>query len=123
MQAIYSDTSIRPHYVTIAKNGKVCCSDCLSWKARNLCVHYLAAAEKLGMTANGLKQINLGALVTCDSAKGVGKKGHCCTQGRKKCWKNPADSSGRSDQLQSRTSSTECFRFSVNASDVRSSTF
>ena len=91
MQAIYSDTSIRPHYVTIAKNGKVCCSDCPSWKARNLCAHSLAAAEKLGMTAkfikwfktNGLKQINLGALVTCDGAKGVGKKGKKATAVRK----------------------------------------
>ena len=86
-----SDTSIRPHYVTIAKNGKVCCSDCPSWKARNLCAHSLAAAEKLGMTAkfikwfktNGLKQINLTALVTCDSAKGVGKKGKKATAVRK----------------------------------------
>ena len=80
---VESDTSIRPHYVTIAKNGKVCCSDCPSWKARSLCAHSLAAAEKLGMTAKfikwfktkGLKQINITALVTCDSAKVLAKKG------------------------------------------------
>ena len=81
---VESDTSPRPHYVTIAKNGKVSCSvDCPGWKARNLCAHSLAAAEKLGITAEflkwfktkGPKQVNLTALVTCDTAKGVGKKG------------------------------------------------
>ena len=88
---VESNTSIRPHYVTIAKNGKVCCIDCPSWNARNLCAHSLAAAEKLGMTAKfikwfeakGLKQINLTALVTCDFAKGVGKKGKMATAVRK----------------------------------------
>ena len=63
---VESDTSIRPHYVTIAKNGKVCCSDCPTWKARNL-------------KTKALKQINSTALVTCDSAKGVGKKGKKAT--------------------------------------------
>ena len=73
------------------KNGKVSCSDCPSWKARNLCAHSLAAAEKIGKTVEflqwfqtkGLKQINLTALVTCDSAKGVGKKGKKATGVRK----------------------------------------
>jgi hypothetical protein len=44
---VESDTSPRPHHVTVAKNGKVFCSDCPSWKARNLCAHSLAAAEKV----------------------------------------------------------------------------
>ena len=43
---VESDTSIRPHYVTIAKNGKVCCSDCPSWKARNLCAALLSSCGK-----------------------------------------------------------------------------
>ena len=88
---VESDTSTRPHYVTIAKNGKVSCSDCPSWKARNLCAHSLVTAEKLGITekflkwfkTKGLKKINLTALVTCDSAKGVGKKGKKATGVRK----------------------------------------
>ena len=88
---VESDTSPRPHHVTVAKNGKVSCSDCPSWKARNLCAYSLAAAEKLGITAKflkwfttkGPKRVNLTTLVTCDTAKGVGKKRKKATSVRK----------------------------------------
>ncbi len=79
---VESDSSPRPHHVTVVKNGKVSCSDCPSWKARNVCAHSFAAVEKFGMTAKflkwfktkGHKRVNLITLVTCNTAKGVGKK-------------------------------------------------
>ena len=42
---------VRPHYVTVAKNGKVTCSDCPGWNAYKICSHSLAVAEKSGRTA------------------------------------------------------------------------
>ena len=65
------------------KNGKMSCDDCPSWKSSKICAHAIALAEKVGaldkyvkwLQAKGPSAINLTALVTCDSDKGVGKKG------------------------------------------------
>ena len=80
---VESDSKMEPHYVTIAKSGKITCNDCPMWKAQKICAHSLAVAEKSGMTASflnwfkekGPTRVNLTALMTCDSTKGVGKKG------------------------------------------------
>lgn len=84
-----SDTAIKIHHVTVQKNGKVTCSDCPSWKAKSICTHSLATEEKLGMTSKFLKWFKakglskLTALDTCDSTKGVGKKGKTSSAIRK----------------------------------------
>ena len=80
---VESTTMVRPHYVTKATNGKITCNDCPNWKAYKLCAHSLAVAEKTGTTlkylhwfnTKGPKQVNLTTLITCDSSKGVERKG------------------------------------------------
>ena len=72
---------VKPHYVTVAKNGKVTCNNCPGWNAYKICSHSLAVVEKSGRTADYLKwlrtkgpqQMNLTSLITSDSNKGVGK--------------------------------------------------
>ena len=79
---VESETMIKPHYVTVTKNGKVTCNDCPGWNAYNICSPSLAVAEKSGRTVDYLKwlrtkgpqQMNLTSLITSDSNKGVGKK-------------------------------------------------
>lgn len=96
---VESTTMVRPHYVTKAANGKITCNDCPNWKAYKLCSHSLAVAEKMGTTlkylqwfkAKGPNQINLTTLITCDSGKGVGKKGNKSSTARRK--------GGRSDKI------------------------
>ena len=51
---VESDSKMEPHYVTIAKSGKITCTDCRMWKAQKICAHSLAVAEKCGMTASFL---------------------------------------------------------------------
>ena len=48
---VESETMVKPHYVTVAKNGKVTCNDCPGWNAYKICCHSLAVAEKNGRTA------------------------------------------------------------------------
>jgi hypothetical protein len=89
---VESYTSVRPHYVSIAKNGKVTCQDCPNWKALKICAHAVAAAEKCGMIAKyiewilnkGPAQINMTALMTSDSSSGTGKKGGKGSTARRK---------------------------------------
>jgi hypothetical protein len=45
---VESETMAKPHYVSIAKNGKVTYADCLGWSAFKICSHSLAVAEKNG---------------------------------------------------------------------------
>ena len=95
---VESTTMVRPHYVTKAKNGKITCSDCPNWKAYKLCAHSLAVGDKTKTTLNylqwfkrnGPNRVNLGNLITCDSSKGVGKKGAKSSTARRK--------GGRSDK-------------------------
>ena len=76
---VESDSKMEPHYITIAKSGKITCNDCPMWKAQKICAHSLAVAEKNGITESYLKwfkakvptRTNLTALVTCNSTKGV----------------------------------------------------
>ena len=83
---------VKPHYVTVAKNGKVTCNDCPGWNAYKICSHSLGEAEKNGRTADYLKwlrtkgpqQMNLTSLITSDSNKGVGKKGSKISTARRK---------------------------------------
>jgi hypothetical protein len=89
---VESQTSTKPHYVTIAKNGKITCNDCPGWKASKLCSHAVAVAEKSQTTAKYLKwlkdkgpsSINITALVTSDSHAGTGKKGSQKSTARRK---------------------------------------
>ncbi len=89
---VESTTMVRPHYVTKAKNGKITCSDCPNWKAYKLCAHSLAVGEKTRTTLNylqwfkrnGPSRVNLANLITCDSGKGVGKKGTKSSTARRK---------------------------------------
>ena len=93
---VESDSKMEPHYVTIAKSGKITCNDCPMWKAQKICAHSLAVAEKSGITASflnwfkekGPTRVNLTALVTCDSTKGVGKKGGKSATARRKGGRN-----------------------------------
>ena len=104
----------------IAQAGKDETSAHTPWRRRKRLARQHAEFLQWFKT-KGLKKINLTALVTCDSAKGVGKKGkkgHRCTQRRTKCWKSPANSGSRPDQIHSRTSSTECCSYFISASDV-----
>ena len=79
---VESQTSVKPHYVTVSKNGKVTCEDCPGWKASKICAHAVAAAEKSGTISKYLKwvrekgpaRMNITALVTCDSSSGTGQK-------------------------------------------------
>ncbi len=80
---VESQTSTKPHYVTILKNGKITCDDCPGWKASKICSHAVAVAEKSQTTAKYLKwlkekgpsSMNITDLVTSDSDAGTGKKG------------------------------------------------
>ena len=93
---VESDSKMEPHYITIAKSGKITCNDCPMWKAQKICAHSLAVAEKNGITESYLKwfkakgptRTNLTALVTCDSTKGVGKKGGKSATARRKGGRN-----------------------------------
>ena len=93
---VESETMVKPHYVTVAKNGKVTCNDCPGWNAYKICSHSLAVAEKNGRTADYLKwlrtkgpqQMNLTSLITSDSNKGVGKKGSKTSTARRKGGRN-----------------------------------
>ncbi len=76
-----SYTSVRPHYVSIVKNGKVTCQDCPNWKALKICAHAVAAAEILN---KGPAHINITALMTSDSSSGTGKKGGKGSTARRK---------------------------------------
>ena len=84
---VKSETMVRPHYVSISKNGKVTCADC-----PKICSHSLAVAEKTGKTADYVKWLlkkgpqrpNLTNLMTCDSPKGVGKKQQKTATARRK---------------------------------------
>ena len=46
---VESETMVKPHYVTVTKNGKVTCNDCPGWNAYKICSHSLAAAEKVAV--------------------------------------------------------------------------
>lgn len=89
---VESQTSVKPHYVTLSKNGKVTCEDCPGWKASKICSHAVAVAEKTGTTAKYMKwlrekgptSMNVTALVTCDSNSGTGKKGGKKSTARRK---------------------------------------
>ena len=89
---VESETMARPHYVSVAKNGKVTCADCPGWNAFKVCSHSLAVAEKTERTADYIKWLrdkgpkgpNLTSLMTCDSGKGVGKKSRKASTARRK---------------------------------------
>ena len=93
---VESETMVKPHYVTVAKNGKVTCNDCPGWNAYKICSHSLPVAEKNFRTADYLKwlrtkgpqQMNLTSLITSDSNKGVGKKGSKTSTARRKGGRN-----------------------------------
>lgn len=93
---VESDSKMVPHYITIAKSGKITCNECPMRKAQKICAHSLAVAEKIGTTASflnwlkakGPTRVNLTALVTCDSSKGVGKKGGKPATARRKRGRN-----------------------------------
>ena len=79
---VESETIVKPHYVTVTKNGKVTCNDCPGWNAYKICSHSLAVAEKSDRTADYLKwlrtkgpqQMNLTSLTTSDSNKVLVKR-------------------------------------------------
>ena len=89
---VESYTSTKPHYVSIAKNGKVTCQDCPNWKALKICAHAIAAAEKSGILPKYIKwirdkgpaHINITVLMTSDSSNGTGKKGGKAFTARRK---------------------------------------
>ena len=89
---IESQTSKRPHYVTLSKNGKVTCDDCPGWKVSKICAHSIAAAEKAGATARYMKWLrekgpatmNMTSLMTFDSSGGIGRKGGKASTARRK---------------------------------------
>ena len=93
---IESHTSTRPHFVQIAKNGKVICDDCPAYKSAKLCAHVVAAAEKAGIlkeyiswfNKSGPSAMNLTSFVTFDSAKGTGKKDRKSSTARRKGGRN-----------------------------------
>ncbi len=93
---VESETMAKPHYVSVAKNGKVTCTDCPGWNAFKICSRSLAVAEKTGRTADyvkwlrekGPKRPNLTSLMTCDSGKGVGKKSRQTATARRKGGRN-----------------------------------
>ena len=129
---VESETMVRSHYVSVAKNGKVTCSDCPGWNAYKICAHSVVVAEKIGRTSDFLKwlrakgpqQMNLTSLVTSDSNKGVGKKGSKPPTARRKGSRNTskappsvivdrvtcASSSGTVTLLPSTRTNPPCFR-------------
>ena len=80
---VESQTSDKPHFVTLSKNGKIKCEDCPGWRASNICAHAIAVAEKSGTTARylkwlrekGHKSMNVTSIVTFNSGAGIGRKG------------------------------------------------
>ena len=89
---VESQTSTRPHFVEIKKNGKVVCNDCPSYASAKFCSHAVAASEKAGQlekyvkwfTKNGPATINLTSFVTYDSSKNTGKKISQASRGKRK---------------------------------------
>ena len=77
---VRSDTAEKPHFVSLAKNGKVTCDSCPGWKSLKLCAHAVAAAEKSGkltqyvnwLKEKGPSRMNITSYVTIDKK---GKKG------------------------------------------------
>ena len=93
---VESETMVKPHSVTVTKNGKVTCNDCPGWNAYKICSHSLAVTEKSGRTVDYLKwlrtkgpqQMNLTSLITSNSNKGVGKKACKTSTARRKGGRN-----------------------------------
>ena len=89
---VESKISSKPHFVSLAKNGKTTCEDCPGWKSLKLCSHAVAAAEKCGrllkyvkwLKEKGSSRMNIASYVTCDSGKGTGKKGEKPSTARRK---------------------------------------
>ena len=89
---VESKMSAKPHFVSLAKNGKATCEDCPGWKSLKLCSHAVAAAEKRGrlleyvnwLKKKGPSRMNITSYVTCDSGNGIGKKGGKPTTARRK---------------------------------------
>ena len=116
---VKSETMVRPHYVSVSKNGKVTCADCPGWNAFKICSHFLAVAEKTGKTADYVKWLlkkgpqrpNLTNLLTCDSPKGVGKKQQKTATARRKGHRsaNNAPPTTVVDRLPLRSTSTSNF--------------
>ena len=116
---VKSETMVRPHYVSIAKNGKVTCAACPGWNAFKICSYSLAVAKKTGKTADYVKWLlkkgpqrpNLTNLMTCDSPKGVGKKQQKTTTARRKGHRsaNNAPPTTVVDRLPLRSTSTSNF--------------
>ena len=84
--------SAKPHFVSLAKNGKATCEDCPGWKSLKVCSHAVAAAEKSGrlfqyvkwLKEKGPSRMNITSYVTCDSGNGTGKKGGKPSTARRK---------------------------------------
>ncbi len=79
---VESQTSSKPHFVEMKKNGNVVCDGCPSFAAAKLCAHSIAASEKAGVLEkflswfmkNGLSSMNLTSFITYDSSKDTGEK-------------------------------------------------
>ena len=79
---VESQTSTKPHFVDLKKNGKVVCDGCPSYTSAKLCAHAIAASEKAGTLESYVKwlikygpsSINLTSFVTYDSSTNTGKK-------------------------------------------------
>jgi hypothetical protein len=79
---VESQTSSKPHFVEMKKNGMVVCDGCPSFAAAKLCAHSVAASEKAGVLEkflswfmkNGPSSMNLTSFITYDSSKDTGKK-------------------------------------------------
>ena len=89
---VASKMSAKPHFVSLAKNSKATCDDCLGWKLLKVCSHAVAAAEKSGLLfqyvkwlkEKGPSRMNITSYVTCDSGNGTGKKGGKPSTARRK---------------------------------------
>ena len=89
---VESKMSAKPHFVSLAKNGKATCEDCPGWKSLKVCSHAVAAAEKSGrlfqyvkwLKEKGPSRMNITSYVTCDSGNGTGKKGGKPSTARRK---------------------------------------
>ncbi|KAK3736206.1 hypothetical protein QZH41_011893, partial [Actinostola sp. cb2023] len=85
-------TNNKPHYVVHESgNGKTTCDDCPRYKASKICPHALAVAEKCGALKEYLRWFKRSShtftitdFVTCDSSKGVGRKGERAATSRRK---------------------------------------
>ena len=89
---VESQTTTRPHFVELKKNGKVICDGCPSFASTKLCAQAIAASEKAGvlekyiqwLTKNGPTTMNLTSLITFDSSKNTGKKSSKPSTARRK---------------------------------------